>query len=280
MLTLISFVSNLHVVRIGDHVDIDHEHIDQDINQKSISDAKALVRAMEAAARSIYDDCATFLAQSQAFKDGQGARDTLDTLVASMGSNFDVLGRILATLLSTCDDQPELSLQVYESSIDWGMSQLTLIPSQLAVYKEPMANGIWGGSLETLVSQNPLRPGDARGSMPKRETVESKIIALYTYGSLYQFNHITFNPTIIRRRSSIPTVASGAAQFLLWLNGSQMTFKSFTNVDDLFALLVQRFHIQPPDGLKPKELEDWTTQKQYIIQMRYVPMFQYTRIFP
>jgi len=47
-----------------------------------------------------------------------------------------------------------------------------------------------------------------------------------------------------------------------------MTYKSFTTLDELFDLLVQRFWIQPPDGLKPKELEEWTKLKQHIIQMR------------
>jgi son of sevenless-like protein len=48
-----------------------------------------------------------------------------------------------------------------------------------------------------------------------------------------------------------------------------MTYKSFTTLDDLFELLVQRFWIQPPDNLKPKEFEEWTKLKQHIIQMRY-----------
>jgi son of sevenless len=47
-----------------------------------------------------------------------------------------------------------------------------------------------------------------------------------------------------------------------------MTYKSFTTLDDLFDLLVQRFWIKPPDGLKPKEFEEWTKLKQHIIQMR------------
>jgi len=47
-----------------------------------------------------------------------------------------------------------------------------------------------------------------------------------------------------------------------------MTYKSFTTLDELFSLLVQRFWIQPPDSLKSKELEEWTKLKQHIIQMR------------
>ncbi|KAJ7644278.1 ras guanine nucleotide exchange factor domain-containing protein [Roridomyces roridus] len=47
-----------------------------------------------------------------------------------------------------------------------------------------------------------------------------------------------------------------------------MTFKSFTTVDDLFDLLVQRFWIQPPPKLTPAEREDWGKLKQHVIQVR------------
>jgi len=47
-----------------------------------------------------------------------------------------------------------------------------------------------------------------------------------------------------------------------------MTFKDFTTLDDLFDLLVQRFRIQPPENLTPKELEDWTKLKQRVVQIR------------
>lgn len=39
-------------------------------------------------------------------------------------------------------------------------------------------------------------------------------------------------------------------------------------LDELFDLLVQRFWIEPPDGLSPDELEDWTKQKQTSIRLR------------
>lgn len=47
-----------------------------------------------------------------------------------------------------------------------------------------------------------------------------------------------------------------------------MTFKSFTTLDELFELLVQRFWIQPPPNLTPPEREDWVKLKQHVIQMR------------
>lgn len=47
-----------------------------------------------------------------------------------------------------------------------------------------------------------------------------------------------------------------------------LTYKSFTTLDELFNLLVQRFRIQPPPNLSPPELEDWGKLKQHVIQMR------------
>ncbi|KAL1748359.1 hypothetical protein HDZ31DRAFT_29833 [Schizophyllum fasciatum] len=53
-----------------------------------------------------------------------------------------------------------------------------------------------------------------------------------------------------------------------------MTFKSFTTLDELFDLLVQRFRIQPPPKLTPEEREDWGKNKQHIIQMRVLNTFK------
>jgi len=48
-----------------------------------------------------------------------------------------------------------------------------------------------------------------------------------------------------------------------------MTYKSFTALEELFDLLVRRFHIQPPHNLATPELEEWKKLKQHIIQMRF-----------
>jgi len=49
-----------------------------------------------------------------------------------------------------------------------------------------------------------------------------------------------------------------------------MTYKSFTTLDELFDLLVQRFWIQPPADLTAPELAEWKKLKQHVIQMRSV----------
>ncbi|KAJ7482050.1 ras guanine nucleotide exchange factor domain-containing protein [Mycena galericulata] len=53
-----------------------------------------------------------------------------------------------------------------------------------------------------------------------------------------------------------------------------MTFKSFTTVDDLFDLLVQRFWIQPPPKLTLVESEEWGKLKQHVIQIRVLNTFK------
>ncbi len=47
-----------------------------------------------------------------------------------------------------------------------------------------------------------------------------------------------------------------------------MTFKSFTNLDELFDLLVARFEIKPPDGLTHLEYEDWKIKLQARVRIR------------
>ncbi|KAJ7855965.1 ras guanine nucleotide exchange factor domain-containing protein [Mycena olivaceomarginata] len=54
-----------------------------------------------------------------------------------------------------------------------------------------------------------------------------------------------------------------------------MTFKSFTTVDGLFDLLVQRFWIQPPPKTTAAEREEWRRSKQHVIQVRVLNTLRY-----
>ncbi|KAG2340122.1 ras GEF [Suillus weaverae] len=49
-----------------------------------------------------------------------------------------------------------------------------------------------------------------------------------------------------------------------------MTYKTFTSLDELFRLLVERFWIQPPEGLNSPELVEWRKLKQQIIRIRVI----------
>lgn len=49
-----------------------------------------------------------------------------------------------------------------------------------------------------------------------------------------------------------------------------LTFRSFTNPQELFQELVRRFGIQPPEGLSQEEFVRWTEQKQKLVRLRVV----------
>ncbi|GAW04872.1 cell division control protein [Lentinula edodes] len=53
-----------------------------------------------------------------------------------------------------------------------------------------------------------------------------------------------------------------------------MTFKSFTTLNDLFDLLVERCRIQPPSGLATLQLRQWTSRKRNIVQFRVINTFK------
>ena len=70
-----------------------------------------------------------------------------------------------------------------------------------------------------------------------------------------------------------------AILYFLWLTHSVfqdpifirtflMTYKSFTTLPELFDLLVKRYWIEPPEGLKQNELEEWAKLKQHVIRSR------------
>ena len=47
-----------------------------------------------------------------------------------------------------------------------------------------------------------------------------------------------------------------------------MTFKSFATIDLVFDSLVERYNMQPPEGLTPEQLAEWTRVKKTPIRLR------------
>ena len=47
-----------------------------------------------------------------------------------------------------------------------------------------------------------------------------------------------------------------------------LTFRSFVDGDLLLDLLIQRYHVEPPEGLDEFEQADWVKQKQTPIRLR------------
>ncbi|KAF7977036.1 hypothetical protein HWV62_4796 [Athelia sp. TMB] len=331
MSTFLSYVTNIHVAR---HVDIDgigRENISKehgDVYEKTINDARLSIRALEAAMQSLYDDGATFLARSQAFCGDHATRDTMDTLVACMELNLDVICQSYGALLALGHSQAELSHRDHRQSIDWRMSRITVTP----------ANANYASSIHTTDSESPEIPVFINGwsfehvarrsPAPLIIPTDSQSVALDTHDDLdddgisaespiatnappkaeklkkffgndaprhyiekanadqkpwylrpsYSPSEILIDPDGTVRGGTVPALVERLTAHEhgdpTYIKSFMMTFKSFTTVDELFNLLVQRFWVQPPSGLKAKELEDWTKLKQHIIQMRVLNTFK------
>lgn len=47
-----------------------------------------------------------------------------------------------------------------------------------------------------------------------------------------------------------------------------MTYRSFATADEVLALLIQRYQLQPPPDLTPDQLTDWAERKQKPVKLR------------
>ncbi|KAF8237166.1 ras GEF [Tricholoma matsutake] len=62
--------------------------------------------------------------------------------------------------------------------------------------------------------------------------------------------------------------------YIAYTKAFLMTYKSFTTVDELFDLLVERFRIQLPANMTTSERDNWAKHKQHIIQTRVLNTFK------
>ncbi|KXN88122.1 Cell division control protein 25 [Leucoagaricus sp. SymC.cos] len=100
------------------------------------------------------------------------------------------------------------------------------------------------------------------------------------------FLRANFNPSEILIDEADNSVKGGTAAALVekltahdqvdlpYSRAFLMTYKDFIALDELVELLVQRFTIQPPENLTPKELEDWTKLKQHVVRTRVLNTFK------
>ena len=138
MSTLLVFVGNIHVAR---HVDIDGigrelaNASDDDLYLQTVNSARILVRTLEAAMQSLYDDGSMLLLTAQAMRsspsrqEDSASRDTLSAVATCMQANLNVVLQTLEALLGVGLDQAHLSQGDYDGSIGWRMSRLSLTPT-------------------------------------------------------------------------------------------------------------------------------------------------------
>ena len=94
-----------------------------------VENARLLMRTLEAALQSLYDDGSTLLVAVQTLgqpystEDDRAVRDYIDALLVAIIANANVSVQSLESLLVVGYDQANSSQQDYRSSIDWRLSR-------------------------------------------------------------------------------------------------------------------------------------------------------------
>lgn len=186
--TFLSFVLNIHVAR---HVDIDGIRQEagvapDDLYSNAVDRARTLVRTLETAAQSLYDDASSLLLSTQSMREselGQSkqdrtlAYDVVDIVSTSLKANLAVVQQSLEGLLAVGHEQADLAQGDYNGSIEWRMSRMSVIDTQFGGAIRPVSSYL--GTLddpqgEDLIDMEvaftsptvPRRPGDRYDTAP------------------------------------------------------------------------------------------------------------------
>jgi len=138
---LLSFVADIHIAR---HVDIDGirqvgDAVD-DMYAQTLLQARIHVRTLETATQAVYDDSSSLLLTSQVIppfdpsvnpEDRAASLNLLESISSSLRSNLAVVRETLETLMAIGHEQSDLSQGDYNGSIEWRMSRLGMVHSQL-----------------------------------------------------------------------------------------------------------------------------------------------------
>ncbi|KDQ62197.1 hypothetical protein JAAARDRAFT_76166 [Jaapia argillacea MUCL 33604] len=140
--SLLVFLADIHVAR---HVDIDgikREASHDDLYMQTVDKARLLVRTLEAAVQSVYDDGFTLFLTSQGLSTGNffSDGDYIDALATSLKANLGVIQQTLEALLSVGHDQADMAQGDYNGSIEWRMSRLSVIEHHFGVDLQSMTD--------------------------------------------------------------------------------------------------------------------------------------------
>ncbi|KAF8134011.1 ras guanine nucleotide exchange factor domain-containing protein [Boletus edulis] len=145
LLTLLLFVSNLHIAR---HVDIDGFYAESAPEENSplytqtVDRARLLCRTLESAMQALYDDASIMLLTTQHIRQPSNTvasqvkddlYDYLDAISASIKSNLQFLLQTLDALLSVGHDQADIAEGDYRGAIEWRVSRLSIMDSHYDV---------------------------------------------------------------------------------------------------------------------------------------------------
>ncbi|KAI0916974.1 hypothetical protein AcW2_007229 [Taiwanofungus camphoratus] len=145
--SFLDYVGNIDVAR---HVDVDGVRLESGSSaghvqyMQTVEKARLLVRTLEAATESLYDDGVAFFMAMQSMPDNmrnpEDPRDYIDALTVAVMANANVVVQSLEALVAVGFDQSDISQNDYRSSIEWRRSRsLDLRPPEEEVVDMELA---------------------------------------------------------------------------------------------------------------------------------------------
>lgn len=337
--SLLTFLGDIHIAR---HVDI--ELADQDKladgaeYSRTVSRARTLVRAFEAACQALYDDSGALLTTTQrvrrtelceSWRGRDESYDVLEALSASAGLNLQLLWQHLESLLLVGQEQECILERCHGSPMEWRMSQRSFVAAiladetlsgvpndqrQLPYHVTGVSENILGADADRsergersptpppVPSGKPIlisrRDPDASAdnkdlglmrTTPRPDKIEAffgdEAPAQYLIPPTAETKPWYLRPNHDPAEVLIDpdgTVRGGTVAALVerltaheyadpkFNRAFLMTFRSFTTLDELLKLLIDRFWIQPPPNLDTEDLAHWRKFKQYVVRMRVI----------
>jgi son of sevenless-like protein len=178
---VLEFVGNIHIAR---HVDIDgirREPGDapgSDLYTETVENARLLIRTLEFATQSLYDDGSSFLTTAQAIRHQESSRAPqrnsnffghMGGFGAALEANLGIVLQTIEALLSIGHDQADMAQGDYNGSIEWRMSRLSIIDTQFGGAHRPLStlNSYDEDVVDMeLAFQKPEMKGQARADSP------------------------------------------------------------------------------------------------------------------
>jgi son of sevenless len=218
---LLEFVGNIHIAR---HVDIDgirREPGDTpsgDLYTETVENARLLIRTLEAAMQSLYDDGSFLLITAQAIRHQQPGQplkrndsffDLLDAFAAALNVNLGVVLQSFEALLSIGHDQADMAQGDYNGSIEWRMSRLSIIDTHFGGAHRPLST--FNSYGEDIVDMELAlqKPGiKAQTSADSSNMYENSSIASETTISVSATSHVGDSPNRLGAGGSMNALVS------------------------------------------------------------------------
>lgn len=257
----------------------------------TVRTANTLMTRLEAAAQGLYERGSRILMCSQTQdRDHADALENVDALVADAREVHDVLYALSSVKQAQAssvvaahrvrDDVSTLKGPADNESVRTGESATTVVPSPPVKeygYSRPAASkeeeDFEDGPLTRSkgnISKIAKRLGEVPQGLLGNRAMDDQPFFM---GPSYKDHEIMLIPEGVRA-ATLPALIERLTlhehRDALFIDTFMLTFKSFATPDEVLDLLIQRFFLQPPDGLNDAQFNLWAEKKQKVVQLRVI----------